>query len=222
MVNETRTGREGRSTEERLVEAAAFLFWEHGYEATSLAAICEAAEVNPGSLYYFFPAKQDLLVAVLDWYHRSIHEMLLKPAWEGVDDPFERVFALLDVYRANLVESGFRYGCPIGNMAIEMRDPPEAVRAGIDRNFSAWVNPVEECLAAALGGAAAEGADDGDRADPHELALLVLTVMEGAVMQARTRRSPEPFDASVSHLREYLESLILAGSSNPDHPGESR
>ena len=219
MGNEAATSSRQRSTEERLVEAAAFRFWEHGYEATSLAAICEAAEVNPGSLYYFFPAKQDLLVAVLDWYDRSIHEMLLGPAWEGVEDPFERVFALLDVYRANLVETGFRYGCPIGNMAIEMRDPPEAVRAGIDRNFAAWAGAIEECLEAALGDEVGAERTDGDRrADPHELALLVLTVMEGAVMQARTRRSPEPFDASVSHLREYLESLMPAV---PDREGRA-
>lgn len=191
------------STEERLVETAAFLFWERGFESTSLAAICEAADVNPGSLYYFFPAKHDLLVAVLDWYHASLHEQLLGPAWDGVDDPLARVFALLDVYRANLIETGFRYGCPIGNMAIEMKDPPEAVRAGIDRNFSAWIAAVEGCLREAI--ASPTGEVD---ADPHELASFVLTVMEGAVMQARTRRSVAPFDASVAHLRDYVESLL--------------
>ena len=40
-----------------------------------------------------------------------------------------------------------------------------------------------------------------------ELSQLVLTVMEGGVMQARARRSIEPFDASVRQLRQYLSLL---------------
>ena len=57
------------------------------------------SQVNSGSLYYFFPGKQDVLIAVLEAYRDGIRPMLLEPAWAGVDDPVERVFALLDRYR---------------------------------------------------------------------------------------------------------------------------
>jgi hypothetical protein len=36
-----------------------------------------------------------VLLAVLEMYRDGIYPMLLAPAWEGVDDPIERVFALL-------------------------------------------------------------------------------------------------------------------------------
>ena len=83
------------ATRDRLVYAAMQLFWEKGYGSTSIADILKSAEANAGSLYYAFPTKQDLLVAVLDAYLAGIDQWLLEPAWAGVDDPIERVFALL-------------------------------------------------------------------------------------------------------------------------------
>ncbi len=41
--------------------------------------------------------------ALLDAYRSGIGPMLLQPAWDGVDDPIERIFALLRRYR---VEGG--------------------------------------------------------------------------------------------------------------------
>src|SRR5579862_2307423 len=89
-------------TKTRLVLAAMRLFWEKGYNSTSIADVLHSAEVNSGSLYYFFPGKSDLLVAVLDMYHDGIRPMLLEPAWVGVNDPIERIFALLARYRKSL------------------------------------------------------------------------------------------------------------------------
>src|SRR5687768_11200997 len=90
-------------TRSRLVQAAMELFWEKGFGSTSIADILGRAQVNSGSLYHFFPGKQDLLVAVLETYRDGIGPMLLDPVWEGVDDPIERIFALLAKYRALIV-----------------------------------------------------------------------------------------------------------------------
>lgn len=46
--------------------AAMELFWEKGYGSTSISDILRKAGANSGSLYHFFPAKQDVLSAVLD------------------------------------------------------------------------------------------------------------------------------------------------------------
>src|SRR5476651_1665895 len=98
-------------TRQRLVLAAMQLFWEKGYNSTSIADVLQAAKVNSGSLYHFFPAKSDLLVAVLDMYHDGIRQMLLEPAWAGVKDPIDKIFALLARYRRSLVDTQCVYGC---------------------------------------------------------------------------------------------------------------
>ena len=188
-------------TRDRLVYAAMELFQEKGYGSTSIADILKKAGANSGSLYHFFPAKQDLLTAVLDAYFQGIRPMLLDPAWEGVDDPLERVFVLLARYRQMLVDTECVYGCPIGNLALELHEPDPAVRERLAANFSAWTGAIQECLEAAA-----------DRLPAHvdrkALAQFVLTTMEGGVMQSRTHRSLEAFDASVGQLRDYFECLL--------------
>ena len=104
------------------------LFWEKGYGSTSVADLLAAAKVNSGSLYHFFPGKQDVLVAVLEAYHAGIDEMLLAPAWVGCDDPIEKVFALLAQYRRSIVATDCTYGCPIGSLALEIHEPDPPVR----------------------------------------------------------------------------------------------
>lgn len=181
------------------------LFWTEGYQATPVSRILEEAGANAGSLYHFFPSKQDLLVAVLDRYLEGIWPMLLDPVWEAHEDPIDRVFGLLAAYRANVVVTDCRYGCPIGNLAIEISDPDPEVRERIAANFDQWIEAVEACL----DDAAERLPDDIDR---HALATYVLTTMEGAVMQARAQRSVEPFDASIDGLRDYFDRLEEAAA----------
>src|SRR5688572_20136660 len=63
-------------TRDRIIEAARDLFLTQGYNSTGLAQITQRAGVKSGSLYYFFPTKEDLLVAVLDFYRANIYDGL--------------------------------------------------------------------------------------------------------------------------------------------------
>jgi AcrR family transcriptional regulator len=188
------------NTRERLIATAMQLFWQKGYGATSVADILQSADAKSGSLYHFFPGKQDLLLAVLARYRDGLRPMLLDPAWAREPDPIARVFALLARYRASIVQTDCMYGCPIGALALELHEPDPPVREALAVNFQAWTAAVEECLVRA-----------GDRlpadVDRRELAELVLTVMEGGVMQARTHRDVAYFDGSVRQLGAYFAEL---------------
>jgi TetR/AcrR family transcriptional repressor of nem operon len=193
------------ATRTRLVATAMQLFWEKGYNSTCIADVLKGAGANSGSLYHFFPAKADLLVAVLERYHEGIGPMLLQPAWEGVKDPIERIFALLARYRKSLQDTDCFYGCPIGSLALELHEPDLAVRAMLVKNFDAWIDAIEVCLNEARSSLAVD-------VEVREVARLVLTVMEGGVMLARTFRDIDYFDAGVRQLRRYLGLLQRPGA----------
>jgi AcrR family transcriptional regulator len=192
----------------RILVSAMELFGEKGYGSTSIADILARSQANSGSLYHFFPGKQDVLVGVLELYRDGIGQMLLEPAWRGVDDPIERIFALLARYRGMLLESECLYGCPIGSLALELHEPDPVVRGLLAQNFTGWTKAITGCLEAA-----------GDRlpagTDLPGLAEFILTTMEGGVMQARTHRDIGYFDRGVARLREHLDLLAERARRTP-------
>src|SRR5689334_10582987 len=57
---------QARATRLRVIEAAKRLFIEHGYPATTIEAIAEAADVSLPTLYRLFGSKRALFAAILD------------------------------------------------------------------------------------------------------------------------------------------------------------
>lgn len=188
------------SARQKIVEAAMELFWLKGYNSTSVADLLSRTQLNSGSLYHVFPSKQDVLIGVLEAYRDGIYPMLLEPAWAGVDDPIEKIFALLKSYRTMIVESDCTYGCPIGSLALELHEPDPKVRELLAANFENWTRAIEGCLADA-GNRLPEGTD------LRALAQFVLTAMEGGVMQARTHLDVAYFERAVSQLRAHFDLL---------------
>jgi AcrR family transcriptional regulator len=192
-----------QSAREKIIQAAMELFWLKGYNSTSIADLLSRTQLNSGSLYHVFPSKQDVLIGVLEAYRDGIEEMLLQPAWGQVDDPIEKIFALLQRYRTMIVESDCSYGCPIGSLALELHEPDPKVRDLLAENFQNWTDAIEGCLAAA-------GRRLPRGVDKTALAQFVLTAMEGGVMQARTHRDVAYFDRAVTQLREHFALLEKA------------
>jgi TetR/AcrR family transcriptional repressor of nem operon len=195
-------------TRDRIVEAARRLFFQQGYGATGIAQILKESQARSGSLYHFFPSKEDLLAAVLEKYKSMLQPQVLGPAFDRVSDPVERVFAVLDGYRRLLAATEFNLGCPIGNLALEVSNSHPRIRGGIVDNFDAWRDAIRRLIEEASGRLPPE-------VDATGLATHVLATMEGAVMLTRSYRSFEPFDQAVAHLRDYFERLVRAGSEWP-------
>lgn len=75
-----------------VLEAAARLFAQRGYAATSMRDIAQAASMLPGSLYYHFAAKEDLLAAV---YESGVHDIVaaVREAVARRAEPWDRLEA---------------------------------------------------------------------------------------------------------------------------------
>jgi AcrR family transcriptional regulator len=195
-----------QETRDRLIEAAMELFVFQGYERTGLAQVARKAKAHPGSLYYFFPTKEDLLAATLARRKELLHPEVLAPIWQRVSDPIERVFGLLAGYRQMLIVTEFDHGCPIGNLVLELANTHPEIRRLLAQNFDGWLAAIQACFEEARERLPAH-------TDPRALAVFVLTTMEGAVMLARTYRDFEAYDAAVVSLRDYVDRLLAAGGA---------
>ncbi|MBM3677972.1 MAG: TetR/AcrR family transcriptional regulator [Actinobacteria bacterium] len=70
----TRKARAPRRREQEILEAAAEVFHEHGYESTSIKDIAEKVGILKGSLYYYISSKEDLLYEII----KGVHEEALR------------------------------------------------------------------------------------------------------------------------------------------------
>lgn len=74
-------------TRARILEAAAECFAQQGYEAASVADICERAGVSKGAFYHHFPSKQDLFMALLSDWLEALDAGLRRAQAEAADVP---------------------------------------------------------------------------------------------------------------------------------------
>lgn len=120
----------GERNRAALVAAAARLFWQQGYDATSLADIAKSADIPLGNIYYYFRSKADFAMAVADVFVSETESMLVDIERES-DKPKERL-SLLVSRLARSLKSRVSHGCPI---AFAVRDfsssaPEASGRAG--------------------------------------------------------------------------------------------
>jgi AcrR family transcriptional regulator len=99
----TRRAQQAIATRARLVAAASQLFAAHGYAATSVAAIGDAAEVSRGLVNFHFRTKERLLHAVIEGLVAEL-EAHMFPANVEVRAPFELLGILIDAHRAFVTE----------------------------------------------------------------------------------------------------------------------
>ncbi len=78
----------GRRTRARLVVAARAVFEERGFNGTRMGDIATAAGVSHGTVYTWFPTKEDALHAVVDSITEDMYSVLSTP---DVSDPIERI-----------------------------------------------------------------------------------------------------------------------------------
>ena len=108
-----------------VLDAAAKFFSEKGYGYTSMRDIAGAAGMLPGSLYYYFASKEELLVAVYAEGVRRIKEAVA-PALAQDADPWTRLTNVCAAHLSGLLEDG-----DYGQVVIRVRPddaPPVAKR----------------------------------------------------------------------------------------------
>jgi AcrR family transcriptional regulator len=108
-----------------LVSAAAKLFWQRGFHATSIADLAKEADIPLGNIYYYFRSKADVAYAVADGFVRDTEDMITAIS-AASQDPKSRLVSLIERLAASQ-RSRLTYGCPVAGAMREFRfDAPKA------------------------------------------------------------------------------------------------
>ncbi|MDG4823116.1 TetR/AcrR family transcriptional regulator [Asanoa sp. WMMD1127] len=157
------------SPRERLLAAAADLFYREGVTATGVERLCAVAGVSKRSMYQLFPTKDALVAEALTAAGPATNQMFLPDDTES--RPRERI---LHVFRAQDELSGQPdfVGCRFVNTATDLRDPTHPA-ARIARDFKQRLTDWFAAEARA-----------GGATDPDLLARQLTVVFDGAAARA--------------------------------------
>jgi AcrR family transcriptional regulator len=130
---------------ERLLDAAARLFAEHGYSATTVRQISDTIDMHSGSVYYHFPSKHALLLAV---YERGVERLAanIDAAVAVHDDAWSRLEAGVGAHLETLLDTSdyarvlFRV---LPDDVPEIADKLTALRDRVERRFRALIDPLD-------------------------------------------------------------------------------
>src|SRR5262247_3736541 len=118
----------------RMIHAAAELFCERGYHATAFSDVVRDSGAPRGSTYFHFPGGKAELAR--ETIARAGDE--LEEAARHADDPGSLVRALAQIMARRLERSGYKSGCPIATMVLELAPGHEELSADFDSVFARW------------------------------------------------------------------------------------
>jgi TetR/AcrR family transcriptional repressor of nem operon len=195
MVNETggrpRRTPKGERTRARIVEEAAALIHERGVAGTTLDDVKAAAEVSGSQMYHYFPDKNDLVQAVIDYQadatvsnqrHADLGSVKGVQAWRD-----------MVIYAAERVQA--KGGCPLGSLGGQLAESDPEARTLIAAGFERWTTEISEGLRSLQ---AAGQLPTG--LDPDDLAVTLLATLQGGLLLAQVQRSTRPFETAVDTL----------------------
>ncbi|MEM7286097.1 MAG: TetR/AcrR family transcriptional regulator [Actinomycetota bacterium] len=196
-------GRPRTFDEEAVLDALTQLFWQQGYEATSVADIAESAGLNKSSLYNTFGSKQELFDRILDRYIAGRVEMLRQLA-EEAGDGVAALHAFLEMVRAETETEMGRYGCLAVNSSAELGgESPEMAQMA-----HKYRSRMAETIESVIRRAADAGELDPSQVDNHT--TMLVTFMLGVSVTVRGGADAEAIGRVIDAAHATVDSWAVA------------
>ena len=180
-----------------IIDASVTLFRRQGYASTGLNDIVERSGAPKGSLYHYFPdGKVSIAVAAVEEAGRRVADTL-RDLSEKTESAGELVKAHGQLLAQWMKKSGYRNGCPITTVLLELAPQERAVTQAGRKAYGLRIEILRDKLMA-----------DGFSPERAQgLAQLCTSALQGALIQARIERRGEPIESAASELADMLAGM---------------
>ena len=119
--------KKGNERREAIAAAAADLFWRKGFAGSSIGDIARASGVPQGNMFYYYPSKADIALAVADIFLSETAALVADAAAVSSDAEERCRFLLRRLQQSN--RSRMERGCPISLAVRDFRETAPAASA---------------------------------------------------------------------------------------------
>jgi TetR/AcrR family transcriptional regulator, transcriptional repressor for nem operon len=190
-----------RDSGQRILDVAEKLAQTRGFNGFSYADIAEQLLVTKASLHYHFPSKERLGCALIERYALTF-DAALAAADRECETAREKLRRYAELYAAVIRENRI---CLCGMLAAEYATLPESMQ----RALRSFFDSNERWLTIVLGAGRRSGELSFDE-PPRDRARLLVAVLEGALMLARTYSDVPRFSIAAANA---LDDLFVRGAS---------
>jgi TetR/AcrR family transcriptional regulator, transcriptional repressor for nem operon len=191
----------GERTREQVIERAAALFNQLGYQATSIADVMSATGLKKGGIYRHFESKEELALAAFEFAVAQMRQRFTD-ALHQLDDPAARLRAIIRVYERIPLDPPVPGGCPVLNASVEADDTNPLLRERAQH----VVDGLRHVIRSTVKQGQASGKFD-KAAQPELVASVFIATLEGAVMLAKLYGTQTHMRHAVQHLDHWISQL---------------
>ncbi|WP_446744939.1 TetR/AcrR family transcriptional regulator [Silvibacterium acidisoli] len=189
----------GEETRQRIIEKAAPLFNQRGYEGCSMQDIMHATGLEKGGIYRHFQSKEELAAEAFDFAWETTRSKR-RTSLSSIANPLDRLKQNI----ANFVlHSGFPGGCPLLNTAVDSDNGNPILRRKVRKALAAW----KESLQALIEEGIAAGAIRKE-VDPRQVVNVVIATLEGGMLISRIEQTDKGLRGALAHLNWYVETAL--------------
>jgi TetR/AcrR family transcriptional regulator, transcriptional repressor for nem operon len=196
----------GEETRQRIIQQAAPLFNQRGYEGCSLQDIMDATGLEKGGIYRHFESKEELAAEAFDfaWAFASTKR---RQSLNDIPNHVDR----LKQYVANFVErSGFPGGCPLLNTAVDSDNGNPILRDRVRKALRSWKSLLENILNDGIAAGTVR-----PNIDPCKVTSILIAGLEGGMLISRIERNDRGLRDALEFLDTYLETQVRQLTARP-------
>ena len=197
-----RLTKKGQATRARILEHAADLIYANGVHGTNNEELGRAAGVSGSQLNHYFPTKESLVLAVIEWQANRVLGLLREERFDSFHD-IEGFRRWADVYVG--YERSYREGCSLGSLASEIIKTDLDVHDELAESFDQWRGIFREGIESMQRSGRLSA-----RADAGQLANLVLAAFQGGMLLAQVSRDLSPLRDALEAAIQHLETFATA------------
>jgi TetR/AcrR family transcriptional regulator, transcriptional repressor for nem operon len=187
----------------KLLDATFQVVRAQGYAGASVDDICREAGVTKGSFFHHFKSKDELAIAATEHWTAVTGNLFATAPFSSIKDPRARVLAYID-FRMSLIQGDLPdFTCLIGTLVQETFDTHPAIREACNLAILAHARNVEKDLTDAKRVYARKAAWE-----PASVALFTQAAIQGAFILAKSQHNPNAARQTITHLRDYVASLL--------------